>query len=193
MIVVAWKSFRLTLDRNLMINNGETAFIAVNEGYEGAIWSTGESRHSDRCYRRRLVLGGGREICDSILRDSVYVTVIDPSDPDTCSGIFYLPNVFSPNGDGVNEMLFISFADENVQPIKFQLFNRWGGVIFETEDPYFQWDGMVDGRRAEAGVYVFMLDYGCNGSREDHIGGHYDFEVMSGMKPQNVEPQNRKM
>jgi gliding motility-associated-like protein len=78
---------------------------------------------------------------------------------DTCAN-YRLPNVFTPNRDGFNE-LFVPFPDyTSVEKINLQIFNRWGGVVFETEDPEINWDGknMNTNRDCPEGVYFYVCD-----------------------------------
>lgn len=77
----------------------------------------------------------------------------------------YIPNVFSPNGDGPNDEFRI-FACRGVRAIKSaQVFDRWGGMVFNATDvpPACEggsilWDGRVNGRLAEQGVYVYLIE-----------------------------------
>jgi gliding motility-associated-like protein len=55
--------------------------------------------------------------------------------------IYELPNTFTPNGDGQND-IFKPFATQRfVERVDFQVFNRWGGLVFKTEDPQLNWNG----------------------------------------------------
>ena len=74
----------------------------------------------------------------------------------TCS--WYVPNIFSPNGDGTNDF-FGAFGD--CVPFDYQLmvFDRWGNLVFAGNHPDQQWDGS-NGRSAQAeGVYIWRLSY----------------------------------
>ena len=53
---------------------------------------------------------------------------------------YSLPNVITPNGDGLNDLL-MAFPYRSIQSVEFTLFNRWGGIVFETTDPDIAWDG----------------------------------------------------
>ncbi len=74
----------------------------------------------------------------------------------------YIPNAFSPNDDGANDRFFF-FADEAVQRVaSFQIFNRWGGKVFEERnfDPgatEYAWDGTQRGKPLNTGVYVYLI------------------------------------
>jgi len=74
----------------------------------------------------------------------------------------YVPNAFSPNGDGANDR-FLFFTNEPVQMVTaFRIFNRWGGLVFEEENfpagaREFGWDGTHRGKPLNAGVYVYLI------------------------------------
>ncbi len=85
---------------------------------------------------------------ESILSDTVCV--------DNCPE-YWLPNVFSPNGDGENDY-FMAIAPFNyIESIHIQIFNRWGQVVFESNDPYFNWNGdrLDNNEIAPSGVYYY--------------------------------------
>lgn len=75
----------------------------------------------------------------------------------------YVPNAFSPNGDGDNDFFYI-FSDNTVEKINsFIVFNRWGESVFEVynsfpNDPRWGWDGTYRGEPVNAAVYVWMAE-----------------------------------
>jgi gliding motility-associated-like protein len=69
----------------------------------------------------------------------------------------FIPNVFTPNGDGAND-LFRLFG--NLPALKFvemQIFNRTGEKVFESNDINFSWDGTYKGKALEPQVLVYTL------------------------------------
>ncbi len=93
----------------------------------------------------------------------------------------YVPNVFSPNGDGINDRLLIS-AGAVVQEIEsFTIFDRWGNMVYLNEhflpnDPGEAWDGKQNGVTLNPGVYAFkMLVRFADGTTEIRYG---DVTVM---------------
>lgn len=78
---------------------------------------------------------------------------------------FFIPNVFSPNGDGPNDE-FRVFACQGVQSINYaRIYNRWGALIHEStnvplacEGGGIVWDGTFNGRNVDTGVYVYMIE-----------------------------------
>jgi gliding motility-associated-like protein len=102
-------------------------------------------------------------------RDTMIVNV-------TSEQQLYIPNIFSPNGDGVNDMLRIS-ADEGVQEIAvMEIFDRWGNLVFgftskKPDDPAAQWDGLFKGERMNPGVFTYkMIILNTSGEREVRYG-----------------------
>jgi gliding motility-associated-like protein len=78
-----------------------------------------------------------------------------------CDCNVFVPNVFSPEQGGVNSTLAIGFGcDFPYRPIRFQVFDRWGSLVFSTADPENSpWDGIYKGKALPAGVYVWTLVY----------------------------------
>ncbi|MFT5168640.1 MAG: gliding motility-associated-like protein [Saprospiraceae bacterium] len=70
----------------------------------------------------------------------------------------YIPNVFSPNDDGYNDVFQLYPADEvAVLSFEIQIFNRWGALLFESTDINFSWDGAFKDDELNPGVYVWWV------------------------------------
>lgn len=74
--------------------------------------------------------------------------------------IAFIPNAFTPNGDGINDRFGVK-VNPNCLMISFniKIFDRWGRMIFDADDyrePYW-WDGTFDGNRMKDGVYVYNI------------------------------------
>jgi gliding motility-associated-like protein len=67
-----------------------------------------------------------------------------------------VPTGFSPNGDGVNDVLYVRGAA--VETVMFKVFNRWGEMVFETKDMKIGWDGTYKGKLQEMEAYAWILD-----------------------------------
>jgi len=73
---------------------------------------------------------------------------------DNCPA-YELPNTFTPNGDGANE-LFVPTINRFIASIDIQIFNEWGNKVFETNDPLIKWDGKAsNGRDVAEGTYYY--------------------------------------
>nr|WP_295867138.1 PKD domain-containing protein [uncultured Chitinophaga sp.] len=81
-------------------------------------------------------------------------------------GNIFIPNTFSPNGDGVNDVFYI--RGRGMQTVRvFRLYNRWGQVMFERfgingDDPSFGWDGRYKGTLLNPDVYVYYAEIICD-------------------------------
>jgi gliding motility-associated-like protein len=84
--------------------------------------------------------------CLDSICDKVYVDV-KPS--------IGVPNAFSPDGDGTNDVLYVYGL--GIEELNFKIFNRWGQLIFETNDRNKGWDGTYKGVPQEMEVYVYVV------------------------------------
>ena len=75
---------------------------------------------------------------------------------DLCN-FYEIPNVFTPNGDGINDIL-IAKTTSMVEKVDFKLYNRTGLLIFSTDRPRLEWDGTYNGRVVSPGVYFYQCD-----------------------------------
>ncbi|HTS44632.1 MAG TPA: PKD domain-containing protein, partial [Puia sp.] len=94
--------------------------------------------------------------------DSIKITVICNNNN------FFVPNTFSPNGDGVNDVFYIQGKGINIIP-SITIFNRWGQIVFQKKDfapnnPSEGWDGTFNGKKAPVDVYVYTIDIICDNS-----------------------------
>lgn len=95
------------------------------------------------------------------VRDSISIIVVDPSDV-TCSDLA-LPNAFTPNCDGLNDRFFISNPFLIEELLSFEIFDRSGATMFRTLNPSDSWDGSFRGEPVNPGVYLYKVEYRCEG------------------------------
>ena len=105
------------------------------------------------CYRVRAISYMGYES-----QSNEYCFIAEPTN--------YFPNAFSPNNDGINDYFEYKFRvplvdDFNeyenssfVESLNLKIFNRWGNMVFETDDLDFKWDGTHRGEESPQGTYV---------------------------------------
>lgn len=79
--------------------------------------------------------------------DSLLVKVSESS--------IYAPNVFTPNGDGINDEFRVAY--KSIVSFKAVIFNRWGKKVFSWTDPQKGWDGKINGVPAKSGAYFFVI------------------------------------
>jgi len=70
----------------------------------------------------------------------------------------FMPNAFSPNGDGIND-IFRAKVHDDVRDYRLAVYNRWGELMFESRDAEAGWDGTFKGQPANTEVYAWVLTY----------------------------------
>ncbi len=72
------------------------------------------------------------------------------------NGLFLVPNAFTPNNDGLNDCFGIRHWGV-LETVEFNIYNRWGELIFHTADASKCWDGKWKGREQNGGVFVYWI------------------------------------
>jgi gliding motility-associated-like protein len=67
----------------------------------------------------------------------------------------FVPNIFSPNGDGVNDILYV--YSNAIASLVFRVYNQWGQEVFESRNQSTGWDGTMSGVKQPVGVYIYVL------------------------------------
>jgi gliding motility-associated-like protein len=113
-------------------------------------------------YTRELDHNG----CTAI--DQLTINIIEESEID-CENLL-MPNVFTPNGDSINDEYEIAskFIIEEMQ--SFEIFDRWGESIFFTSNKDQGWNGEFKGSPAMVGMYVYKISYTCQSSEQFSVG-----------------------
>lgn len=106
------------------------------------------------------------DICSAI--DSVTISVINPDDL-PCDLVF-LPTAFTPNGDNVNDAYGISNPNAIDDLISMEIFDRWGGRVFATDNPFERWDGNFKGQPVNSGVMLYRVRFRCDGIEDTSVG-----------------------
>jgi len=119
-------------------------------------------------------------IMDSMFYNIILIAETEFGCLDTASKIFtppllfYSPNTFTPDGDEFNNTFIPVFSNKNkVESIQLLIYNRWGEIVFESENIDFGWDGTYKNRKAQDGTYAWELiitDNSCIGKKE-HLYG----------------------
>lgn len=87
--------------------------------------------------------------CTDTIFDSI--VVISPFN-------LFMPNTFTPDGDGINDLY--SYSLTGVSSSRFEVYNRWGELVFKSDDPYEKWNGRLHnhGPMLEAGIYSYVMN-----------------------------------
>ncbi len=141
-------------------SNATTYKWYIDGAYQGT--STNISIHFNDtvCYIIKLIANNSNGCKDSTAR----LICIKPG------FTFYMPNTFTPNGDGLNDVLLPfgrSWVSDNY---KFRVFNRWGQLIFQTKNISEGWDAKLRGSPCLNDVYVWMV------SVTDYYGNEHSYQ-----------------
>jgi len=124
--------------KNIDVTTSE-AIYSWNDGYVGGV----RSINSSGSYSVTVTNKCG------VYTDDIDLTFL----PFACE--IFIPNVFSPNDDGLNDVFKPS---GNVTIKSMQIFNRWGELLYKSVDK-FAWDGKYEGSFAQSGYYFFIIQY----------------------------------
>jgi gliding motility-associated-like protein len=67
----------------------------------------------------------------------------------------FVPNLFSPNGDGINDIEYV--YSTSIAQLEFRIYNQWGQLVFTSKDQRQGWDGTMNGQKQPIGVYVYIV------------------------------------
>lgn len=132
--------------------NYSTIAINATPGFPAYLWNTGATTPSiavndPGTYTLKITDANACTATDSIL-------ITDSA----CPQYVYLPNAFTPNADGRNDIFRPIFAGA-ASVFRFAVYDRLGRMVYETRDPYHGWDGTSNGKQQPAGVYVWVCAY----------------------------------
>lgn len=104
--------------------------------------------------------------CQSV--DSIRVTVADSSEL-ACDKVFF-PTGFTPNNDQLNDTWGMSNVVFLGDFVSLEIFDRWGGQVFDSDSPDIEWDGTLKGEPLMPGIYVYQFQYICGGEERVKTG-----------------------
>jgi len=140
----------------ISVINSPITFINHSQNATSYLWGFGDGNSSElenpvHMYRK----SGYYDVC------------LDANNPDNCPDtickrvyadirpLIDIPNAFSPNGDGFNDILYARGAA--VETMDLRIWNRWGQLVFESNSLDHGWDGMYNGKPQEMDAYAFVL------------------------------------
>lgn len=92
-------------------------------------------------------------------------------DVEFCDCNLLIPNAFTPNNDGLNDMFFLQHMCA-ISDFKIEIFNRWGDLIFKSEALDFEWDGKINGNMVKPDLYIYSINYLNNRVNRVFLTGH---------------------
>ena len=89
-----------------------------------------------------------------------------------------VPNAFSPNGDGINDEFRVVF--KSLKTYNIVIFNRWGRVVYKSNDPSKGWDGKIGRNVAASGTYYYVIE--ATGTDRYTEGRYKDRNIIYNIK-----------
>jgi gliding motility-associated-like protein len=159
MVNVAVKPFTLTLTANpepVLAGTNTTLTTSANFTYSVLSWAPSIFFANQTSTTQNIVVKDTSksftviaQSIDGCLDTATLFVTVNPNLKD-----FFIPNAFSPNGDGNNDILKV--YGSSVRDVIMRIYNQWGELIFETKDINKGWDGTWKGRPQAVGVYVYV-------------------------------------
>ena len=142
--------------------------LSAGTGLAHYQWNTGDTTESIGITAEGMYTVGMESLLGCTGVDSVYIRVIEEPATES-SKYFYIPNAFTPDGDGKNDV-FMAFPNDNdISHFSMQVSDRWGGRIFESDDISIGWDGTKNGKPCPVGVYVYRLTFRVEGAAGEKV------------------------
>jgi gliding motility-associated-like protein len=147
-VVFSWNSVPNAIGYLISLNNGldyqdpANGSLALKELVNGI--PAGQSQ-------KIIIKALGQATCQISDTSQILATTINPFG----NGI-YIPNAFTPNGDGVNDVFRI--YGTAIKTLRLKIYSQWGEMIFSSTDLAVGWDGNSKGNKSPASVYHFTLD-----------------------------------
>jgi gliding motility-associated-like protein len=138
----------VNLGNDTSLCNGESIILSPGNGFSNYLWSNGSTLPYltvDIPGIYSIVVTNGT--CKS--HDEIKIG--------ECDSEIWVPNVFTPNGDGLNDEFYPVYS--NIDNITLYIFNRWGNQLYEGKGINSKWDGRYKGKLCPDGVYTYLIVY----------------------------------
>lgn len=140
------------------VTNEPVTFQNLSERATAYVWDFGDNTFSDlitplpKYYRRT----GTYRVCLQALNEAGCSDTICRNVDADVYPLADLPKAFSPNGDGVNDILYV--RGSGIETLDLTIYNRWGEIVFETTDINIGWDGTYKGKEQPIEAYAYVMN-----------------------------------
>jgi gliding motility-associated-like protein len=140
----------INLGNDTLICEGDRLLLVAPDNFASYLWSDGASGNTLPVQTAGIWWLEVFDGCYSV-RDSIEIHL------ESCQCALWVPNAFTPNGDGVND--YFEVKGECVAEYQIRIFDRWGQQVFHSTDLNKAWDGYLDGSLCPMDVYAYRIDY----------------------------------
>jgi len=153
------------LGNDTTIEKGNSIILTANFPNTDCIWSTGDTSHNISVNESGYYWASltNKNFCGTT-NDTIRIEI------NNCKTEIVIPNTFSPNGDGINDALFIQ-NDCNTE-ISFEVYSRWGALVYSNSANIITWEGTTfSGVALSGGVYYYILTYSNLNNNSESVTG----------------------
>ncbi len=140
------------LGDTVLLYSGSSINLHAGGGFMEYTWSTGSHDSIISVETQGNYWAEVKDFNCCLNSDSVYIKVFK----------YYIPNAFTPNGDGINDVFRVNGLYKNIN-FRMYLYNRWGQLVYESDNIDKGWDGTSKGSYCEPDSYVWILNVGFLG------------------------------
>ncbi len=143
--------------------------LDAGSGLSSYLWNTGDSSESIVITSEGMYMVEMESPVGCLGSDSVYVKLVSEEIPEF---EIYIPNAFSPNGDGVNDVFRVEADGSRIYNLQTRIYDRWGGLVFSSSGIENGWDGKKAGKDCLGGVYVYKIVFSVDGvpGNQERVG-----------------------
>lgn len=148
-------------------NTGSVELFALkHDDYINPIWSTGEITDTITVSQSGTYTLTDNNMCGSNT-DWVEITFND------CESYIDMPNVFTPNGDGFNDV-FMPIEMNEIKDANIHIFNRWGERVYKSSNLNSGWNGKLNGKLLPESTYFWIVHFETFKGKEQQLNGIVD-------------------
>ena len=147
----------LAADTTGYCETGQATLVAGVVGADSLFWSTGETTSTIVVTQEGAYSIQAFNKCGTTI-ESINLVLPDCSgDPEDCR--VEMPNAFSPDNDGLNDLFKPLSNCQRYEEYAFRIYSRWGQLVFESSDPLQGWDGRFEQEPMASDLYAWILEY----------------------------------
>jgi gliding motility-associated-like protein len=139
--------------------------LDAGPGMSSYSWNTGDTIEYTIVNTEGMYVVEMESLFGCLGTDSIYIKLTSDETP---SNYIFIPNAFSPDGDGLNDTFMAIATSDYIQKFHMLIFDRWGGQIFESNDIFYGWDGTMHGKLLPGGMYTYKITYSIYPSFGDY-------------------------
>ncbi len=170
-VIVVKPTANFTISSETVFNNLPIQFENLSQDAITYVWDFGDGQGSTLVHPSNTYLDPGIYNIELVAIDEMGCkdTIMRPLEVEE-EWYVYIPNTFTPDGNRLNSVFEVSTY--GVQRLSMQIFNRWGQLIFESNDLNFGWDGTYNGVLVQDGTYTYKVEFVTNSRRKKTQVGH---------------------